>query len=46
MDQLQVVEETAGNIWIPENDGDFLKATETLASQGGIWLMERVDCVL
>jgi hypothetical protein len=46
MDQLQVVEKTAGNISIPENEGDFLKAIETLASQGGIWLMERGDCVL
>jgi hypothetical protein len=34
------VEKTAGNNWIPENEGDFLKAIETLASQGGIWLME------
>jgi hypothetical protein len=46
MDRLQVVERTVRNIWIAENEGDFLKAIETVASEEGVWLMERGDCVL
>ena len=46
MDQVKVVEKMRGNTWIAENEGDFLKAIETVVSKGGIWPMEQGDCVL